>query len=64
MLPIAGQTAGPNELKFFVDTHGWPGGDMAKKCKFFVLFFLNFFFHGKRGALQLVFYKMREILFE
>ena len=24
MLPIAGQTAGPNGLKFFGDTHGWP----------------------------------------
>ena len=24
--PIAGQTAGPIELKFFVDTNGWPGG--------------------------------------
>ena len=26
MLPIAGQTAGLIGLKFFVDTHGWPGG--------------------------------------
>ena len=26
MLPIAGQTAGPNGLKLFVDTHGWPEG--------------------------------------
>ena len=26
MFPIAGQTAGPIGLKFFVDTHGWPGG--------------------------------------
>ena len=25
MLPIAGQMAGPNGVKFFVDTHGWPG---------------------------------------
>ena len=24
MLSIAGQTAGPIELTFFVDTHGWP----------------------------------------
>ena len=23
MLPNAGQTAGPNGLKLFVDTHGW-----------------------------------------
>ena len=26
MLRIAGQTAGPIGLTFFVDTHGWPGG--------------------------------------
>ena len=26
MLSIAGQTAGPIGLKFFVITHGWPGG--------------------------------------
>ena len=26
MLFIAGQTAGPIGLKFFVDTHEWPGG--------------------------------------
>ena len=26
MFPIAGQTAGPIGLKFFVDTHVWPGG--------------------------------------
>ena len=26
MFPIAGQTAGPIELTFFVDTQGWPGG--------------------------------------
>ena len=25
MLRIAGQTVGPIGLKFFVDTHGWPG---------------------------------------
>ena len=29
MFPIAGQTAGPTGLKFFVDTHGWPGGPSA-----------------------------------
>ena len=33
MSPIAGQTAGPNELKFFVDTHGWPGVFQAKKIE-------------------------------
>ena len=26
MSPIAGQKAGPNGLKFFVDTKGFPGG--------------------------------------
>ena len=26
ILPIAGQTAGQNGLKLFVDTHGRPGG--------------------------------------
>ena len=29
MFPIAGQMAGPNGLKLFVDTHGWPGGDIG-----------------------------------
>ena len=41
MLPIAAQTAGPNGLKFFVDTHGWPGGVLGKR-KFEIIFF-NFF---------------------
>ena len=45
MLPIAGQTAGKNRLKLFVDTHGW--------TKYF-LFFFQFFFHGQRWALHLV----------
>ena len=31
MLSIASQTAGPIGLKFFVDTHGWRGGDRQKK---------------------------------
>ena len=26
MLRIAGQTAGPIGLNFFLDTHGWPVG--------------------------------------
>ena len=34
MLLIAGQTAGPIVLKFFVDTHGWPGG--IKEFKKFI----------------------------
>ena len=29
MLSIAGQTAGPNGLKFVVDTDGWLGGVKA-----------------------------------
>ena len=31
MLRIFGQMAGPNELKFVVDTHGLPGGGLDKK---------------------------------
>ena len=41
-IPIAGQTAGPNGLKFFGDTHGWPGVSQAKKIRNFV--FLTIFF--------------------
>ena len=52
MLPIAGQTAGPIGLNFFVDTQGWPGG---VKGYFFKFLFSNFFFfHGQRRALQLI----------
>ena len=29
MLPKAGQTAGPNGLTFFVDTHGGSGTDIG-----------------------------------
>ena len=41
MSPIAGQTAEPNGLTFFVDTQGWPGGVSGKnKSKnFFQIFF-------------------------
>ena len=36
MLHIAGPTAGPIGLTFFVDTHGWPGSVIGKnKLKFF-----------------------------
>ena len=35
MFPIAGQTAGPIGLKFFVDTQGWPGVFKAKKIRSF-----------------------------
>jgi len=41
MFPISGQTAGPNWLTFFVDTHGYPGGD--KQIEYF---FLTFFPRG------------------
>ena len=44
MSPKAGQMSGLIGLNFFVDTHS----------KFF---FLQFFFHGQRRALQLVFNK-------
>ena len=62
MSPIAGQTAGPNGLKIFVDTQGWPGGDIGQK-KFEIFFFQIFYFfifqkkkfHGQRRELQLVF---------
>ena len=40
MLRIAGLTAGPIGLKFFVDTHEWPGG--VKKFEiFFQIFFIT-----------------------
>ena len=29
MLPIAGQTAGPNGLTFFEGTHGYSGGNIG-----------------------------------
>ena len=54
MFPIAGQTAGPIRLNFFVDTYGWPGVLWAKKSKYF----FQIFFHGQRRALQLVIFKI------
>ena len=40
---IAGQTAGLNGLKFFLDTHGLPEGEAKKKEKHSKLFFkINF----------------------
>ena len=52
MLPTAGQTAGPNGLNFSGDTNGWPRGVLY--IFFYFKFFLKFFFHGQRRALQLV----------
>ena len=51
MLSIAGQTAGPIGLKFFVDTQGWPGGVRLKNKK---KNFFHFFIYGQRRAPQLV----------
>ena len=46
--PLAGQTAGPNGLKFLVGTQGQPRGvTQAKK---------SFFSHGQRRALQIIIY--------
>ena len=44
IINIAGQTARPTGLKFFVDTHGWPGGVLGQKnSNFFFLQFFNIF---------------------
>ena len=53
MLAIAGQTAEPNWLKFFVDTHRWLSGVLGYKKTIF-LFKKNskiLFFHGQPGVL-------------
>ena len=43
MLPKAGQTAGLIRLKFFVETHGWPGSVIGKnKSNFFSSIFFIF----------------------
>ena len=53
MLRIAGQTAGPIGLNFFVDTHGWPGGcyrpNKFELKKFNLNFLFNFFFTSNSG---------------
>ena len=59
MLPIVGQMAGPNKLKFFYGHSGVVGGCLRlKKFELFYIFskfFFKFiFFHGQRRALQLV----------
>ena len=51
MLRIAGQTTGPIGLKFFVDTHGWPGVLWPVKMEFFSkIFFSNFVSAGNAGT--------------
>ena len=57
MLPIAGQTAGPIGLTFFVDTHGWPGGVKGKI--YFKKNLSNKFFYGEPAVLQLVLIKKK-----
>ena len=53
MLSIAGQTAGPIGLKYFVDTHmGGRGVSKAKKLELlFSKFCFHFFFTGNAGLL-------------
>ena len=54
MSAIAGQTAGPNGLKCFEETHGYPKDTIGlKKFNFFLKF------HGQRRALQLVINKTK-----
>ena len=53
MLRIAGQTAGPIGLKFFIDTHGWPGGVINEKKLNFSS--QNFFYGQRRGPSASVF---------
>ena len=35
MLPIAGETAGPNGLKFYLDTRSWVAGRCFRQKKSF-----------------------------
>ena len=56
MLRLAGQTAGPNGLKFFVNIHGWPGDEGCFKLKKFD-FFQIFLSTGNAVPLQLVFHE-------
>ena len=52
MLPIAGQTAGPNGLTFFVDTQGFPRGvsGFKKISTFFFQIFLFIFPRATPGT--------------
>ena len=51
MLRIAGQTAGPIGLTFFVDTQGLPGGVLGyKNSNFFSNLFKNIFFRFPRAT--------------
>ena len=55
MFPIAGQTAGPIGLKFLWTLIVGRGVFYARKNSKFVF---QFFFHGQRRALQLVYIKL------
>ena len=59
MLPIAGQTAGPNGLKWVAE--GYLRLKKNSKIFFFKFFSSNFFFHGQRRALQLVYRIQQDI---
>ena len=59
MFPIASQTAAPIGLNFLWTLMGGRGCYRLKKFK--KKFYSNFFFHGQRRALQLVYIKIRFI---
>ena len=64
MFPIAGQTAGPNGLTFFVDTHGWPTGVVGlKKIKFKNLKKIKFFFPRATPGLSASFFFIKLEIF-
>ena len=50
MLPMAGQTGGPNGLKCFLDSHGRPGYSKPKRFKIIFLKFLKNFFSSMGNA--------------
>ena len=56
MLPIAGQTAGPNGLKFFVDTQGGRGCLKFFNIYLFKLFFKFFFPRSTLGPSVSIYY--------
>ena len=62
MLPIAGQTVGPNGRTFFVDTQGWPGGVLGQKkfFYFFQIFFNIYFSRATPGLSASIQYKSNE----
>ena len=38
MLAIASQTAGPNGLNLYKETHGYPEGNIGQKFEIYILF--------------------------